>query len=165
MRNGARPDSEYGFRLYLKDDREFPVGHELTDLPDKPTDVNMLKQIIDSYMDLSSDETLKEFSDYKLDFSENYLDSLYLIYKEKFEEAGKLLDELDKQESDMSHQIIKPVLTNGKPMSDEDKVRIFNELEQMYIKRRWVKKYFSGDAGIDGTCRENQKLCTRYEQA
>lgn len=145
MRKTALSDAEYGYQLFLEEDRGYPEGHELTKNIQNLstlTDTHIIRHIVDSYMDLSTDESIKRFSNYKLDFSENYLDAFCQIYKEKAEKAKVMLDEFDKQEADLSHLIIKSKMIGNSPLTDKKKLKIFNELEELYIKRRWVKDMY-----------------------
>lgn len=136
--NELKADSEFNFHINLLDGRSLPEGHRVHDIPLGATDVTMLKEIMNLYIPTDSPDNLETFSDHKMDFSINMFDTLYLITKEKLDYANGLMREVDKQESDISHKILKPVLI-GQRISPEEKIRIYDEQERLYIKRRKIK--------------------------
>ncbi len=138
MKEGFTTDEEYGYKIFLNNDRGFPAGHVVPGVTAGMTDVELLQKIFDSYIDESNEDSVDEFSTYKLDFSTNLLDTLVLIYKKKYDTINSLLIELDKQETDIAHKITRPVIM-GLQLTDKEKLEIYDSQEELYIKRRHMK--------------------------
>lgn len=136
--SGLKTDEEYGYHITLKDGRPFPEGNRIHGVNLGATDVEMLRAIMDLYIPSSSVEDLEKFTSHKMDFSVNVLDTLTLICKDKYKYANDILIELERQETDIAHKILKPILT-GQQLTVEEKLKIYDEQEKLFITRRHVK--------------------------
>ena len=141
MMKDAKHDKEYETNISLEDGRPLPYGHRYHHSGER-TDVAVMDKLLSNYFGDASCDTLCEFSDYKIDFALNYLDSIIIIMKDKYEKAKECFNEVERQSQAVSHRIIKPFLS-GKPLTKEEKLEIYDLQEEILIKRRKIKDTLS----------------------
>ena len=144
-----KTDKEYGYLTELPKDRSLPEGHQIdiTDIsgltisPDGHniiTDVKLIEHILNSYIDVSTIDNAASFSNYKLDFGIVFIDTMWQVMYSKFLDMASYCSELDRQVSDIQHRMTKPYLL-GQTISREDKLILYEILEDVCIKRRQIK--------------------------
>lgn len=134
---GFKSDKDYGYQVSLKDGRPFPPGHKLGFSADD-TEVDVLRKILDAFIDTSSADSISKFTDYKLEFGLSMLDPMCIALMEKLDEISKELKEIEAQEADIQHLMTKPYLA-GTTITAAEKVKIYDMHEEILIKRRNVK--------------------------
>lgn len=130
-----KTDAEYGLQVSLDPDRALVPGYPI---PPVSNDVKALQEIIDSYINVDSTESLIKFMDCKVDFAVSFLDSIYLIVSKKYDIASKYYEDLDNELTDISHNILRPYM-GGRVIDKEEKLQIYEEQERVLLYRRDIK--------------------------
>lgn len=133
-----KSDTEYGIQIELTPDRDLPIGHKGFNLDETDTEVTALQKILDKYIDTSSSEAMLEFNDHKVDFSVVFIDSIVKICEIKCAEMESVFDEVNKQIDAINHRILKPYV-DGKALTIENKMEIYDMYEELLIQRRRLK--------------------------
>ena len=138
-----KKDEEYGYTVNFERGRHLPEGHKnIFNFRNSDTEVDVIKKIIDEYIDTSDVKSVAEFNNHKIDFATNVIDSIIIILNEKLNQVQSLNDETDNSLADVSHRMIKPML-NGTTMNIEDKVNLFDIQSDLLLSRRYIKDAIS----------------------
>lgn len=133
-----KSDADYNYQVELTPDRDMPVGHKGFNFDIQDTEVNVLKKVLDAYIDTSDMSTIMEFTNHKLDFSIIFIDAMILILSDKRAIIQAYFDEVDKQLEAINHRMIKPYV-DGRVLAKEEKLEIYDMQEELLVERRNLK--------------------------
>lgn len=136
--NGFKTNKDYGYRVYMDENRDYADGHNLFVFKEDFTEVDAIKSILSGFIDTSSADEFAKFNDHSIDFAISVLDTFILKLTEQLKEGKKFLEDIEKEQNDISHKMIQPYLY-GTSISIDEKLQIYELNEQVLIKRRKVK--------------------------
>lgn len=122
----------------LPQTRLYPAGIPIMINGRSIDSLQALKLIIAAHINTSTQENVVTLSKNRETLADTLLDAWCQLLEERVKEVSQMVDESEKELIDLEHTKTIPVV-NGYPLTNENKLRMWDIEEKVAVNRRYVK--------------------------